>query len=225
MRRILLHHLTAIGVGAVALLATTARSQNLINDPGFELGFVPNCDQGVVPDTWYISTVTPDVYSFDCSVLKGLGPTSPFNNFPGLPSAHDGLRFVAGWANPSFIEAFGQTLAQPLTPGKTYCLSGYFTLSPAHPDAGFCRIYLSNSHAWSGATPVGTIGGPATLGAWAFDELVFTAPADAASLPNLIIVPASLNNSYIGTDTWALTLCIPSPTQKSSWGQLKSIYR
>lgn len=218
---------TIIALFAFALSPSLLVAQNLINDPSFESGFVPFCNQGVVPDTWYISTVTPDVYSFDCSTLRGLFPSSPFPNFLTLPSAQDGLRFVAGGDFPGAIEAFGQTLGTPLTPSSSYKLSGYFTLSDKLPAPGVFDVYLSTTTGWNTGTLVASIGAGMVIGSWTYDEIMFSAPANAASLLNIIMVPKSLNptpNSYMASDSWSLTPA-PVPTEHETWGMIKALFR
>jgi hypothetical protein len=221
------HDFRTLALALLTLYAPAASAQNLIADPGFETGFVPDCNQANVPGTWYISSVTPDVYSFDCSTLPGLHPAS-FNNYPTLPAAKDGLRFVAGGHFGSAIEAFGQTLAAPLVAGEQYTLSGWFTLSYQRPEAGVFDIYLSPNTNWGGGTLVGSIGAGMGQDAWSFDMLSFVAPVNAASLPNIIMVPRSLAtqpDSYMATDAWNLTQDSATDAESGSWGEVKARFR
>lgn len=228
MRRFFLQTLITLAALAAASIAApgSSRGQNLLTDPGFELGFVPNCNQAVVPDTWFISTVTPDVYSFDCATLRGLA-FGAFGNFPGLRAANDGLRFVAGGHFGPFIEAFGQRLGTPLTAGLNYRLSGYFTLSHQHPQQGVVDVYLSDTTSWQGTTFVGSLGETMVQDEWQFDSLSFQAPANAATARYLIIVPRAMAgpDTYFGTDSWSLEPVEVVPTRWNTWGRIKLIYR
>lgn len=223
----------AAWVFAFAVSSPAASLANLLSDPSFELGVLPNCLPGQVPSPWFIGNQTPDTYSFDCATLEGVAPTAG-GNFASLISAKEGLRFVAG-ANLAvgFEEAFGQAMVLPLFPEKEYTLSAFFARSDNWDSPGVYDFYLSPTQDFHDGLLMGTIASNAVTGEWTYDFFKFCAPSNSGFFLNLILVPRSLvigGNSYIGTDDWRLIrtntgVCEPVPTNSTSWGRVKSFYR
>ncbi len=213
---------------ALSLLVASyhpAVAQNLIVDGGFELGSVPHCSQGVVPADWFLASVTPDVYSFDCATLPGVAPTS-FGNFTTITSAQAGLRYVGGGTNAG-IEAFGQNMPAAPTPGHRYRVSAYFSGSDRMPHTGAFDVYLSMDTGIIAGVLVGSIGENAVIGSWTYDEFEFCAPEDADTRPYIIMWPRGISGSsyYSGTDEWVLEEigeCGPVGTESSTWGAVKA---
>jgi len=185
-----------------------AVAENLIADPSFENGVVHQCDQGYLPDTWFqVSTISPgaDTYSFNCAIRTGLSPTA-FNNFITLPSAHDGIRFVAGsdFLNDVY-EGYGARLVSPLVQGAQYHVSAYFVIDDRRHAPGIAELYVSPTADLGSGVFIGRLGGNAVRSKWTRDELTFIAPA---GYQYLLIRPRALTGvvNYLGSDDWQLIL-------------------
>ena len=211
---------------ASSAMAWGAAAQNLLADPSFETGNVPSCAQGWMPDTWFTSSVSPDTYSFDCATLAGLAPGT-LGNFTTIASAYDGLRFAAG-AELGFVEGFGQLLAQPLTPGQCYALSGYFVRADRGDIAGqgVYDIYLSPTTSAVDGILVASIGDNAVQGMWTHDMVEFNVPDGYAGAAHIIMSPRTLvgGGSYLGSDSWELTTICTVPVEHGTWGAVKALF-
>lgn len=189
---------------ALVLMSLPAFAQNLIANPGFEDIPGPAAGEGILPAPWLPVSITPDTYSVDGSF--GITPDT-FGNFSGV-TAHSGVRWVAAWsAGP---ETFGQTLAAPLIPGQTYTLSGWIhqALRADLANPGAYRIFLADSSSLITTALVGEFDPNVTADSWEARSFVFTAPANADSLPFLHFVPydTGSGSAYPGLDDVSLTL-------------------
>lgn len=190
-----------------SLLSTSSVSASLITNGSFEAstGFAVG-QEGVMPPSWVVTKLTPDLYS---SGSFGLPPDT-FGNFTGV-TAQDSLGWVAGWSD--FDESFAQQLGNPLTPGAEYEISGYLRQAVRSDlnKPGAYRILLNTSNSLTGAVEVASWG-PTTTGAnsWEFRTATFAAPSNAGSLPWLIFRPYGAG-AYPGLDNVVLT-AVPEPS-------------
>ncbi|MCA9667908.1 MAG: hypothetical protein KC503_20060 [Myxococcales bacterium] len=201
--------LSDAGVGCVATVPYCCGQPNLLVNGGFET--VPNAGtgQGLLPSSWVTTaSIVPgaDTYSNDGSY--GAAP-SAFGNFTGV-TAYEGIRWVAG-GSVGFNESFGQTLATPLVPGKTYRLEARIRPSVNRPIAGSYAVYLQDT-ATAPTTQVvlGTFC-HSEAPAWVSRSFTFVAPANAASLPVLSFLPVSADTrtTYPGLDDVSLSDVTP----------------
>jgi hypothetical protein len=181
-------------------------SNNLIPNGDFELGLVPQCGvQGVLPLPWFQATPTmsgADVYSFDCSQLNGLQPA--FANFPCLPAANSGIRFIAAWGSAN--EVPGTPLVTAPRPGILYELSGYFVRSKPHMSTAPYHVYLSENGVYDPGADlfVGTIGSGSVQELWSVDCLRFAVPRASRPFTHLFLDPEDGQDCYIGVDSLVL---------------------
>jgi len=182
---------------ALLLASAPAAAQNLIADGSLELGTISACSQGQTPDTWYNVVSTADTYTYDCANFPGL-TVSSYAHFAGLPAAHDGVRFVAGWSDAN--EVFGTTLTQPLTPGSWYDVRAFFSRSFTLAGDGSYVIWLNTLPTLTGAVAVAEIGSNDVQGVWTEDLAHFQSPG---AFTHMILQPIG-NGYYTGSDSWSI---------------------
>jgi hypothetical protein len=204
-------------VGGLAL-ATGPRARAELLNPSFEAVPSSGTGQGLLPSGWVTGANTsPGADTFSSDGSFGLAPGG-FGHFSGA-SAADGLRWVAGADFGSGTrEAFAQQLAATLTPGTAYTFRGSIRQS-LDLAAGSYELLLSPEAAFNaaGAVSLGALAPTAGEDAWLARSLNFTAPANAGSLPFLVLAPLSATPggfSYIGIDNLSLTTttAIPEPS-------------
>jgi hypothetical protein len=188
---------------SAVLLSALARA-NLLTNGSFEApaGYFTGA-QGVMPPSWNITNLTPDLYSSDGSF--GL-PPSGFGNFPGV-TAQQGLGWVAG--SSGSIESFSQQLAAPLSPNEPYTFNGYLMQARRADldNPGAYNILLNSTNSLAGAVAVATLDPTTNADDWEFRSETFTAPANAGSLPWMILRPyaSGPGGSYPGLDNVSLS--------------------
>ncbi|MEI7577210.1 MAG: PEP-CTERM sorting domain-containing protein [Armatimonadota bacterium] len=188
-------------------LATLGYGQNLLLNPGFEAVPDNSQGQGYLPNDWITISSSPDTYTNDGSY--GLAPTA-FGNFTGI-TAHSGNAWVAGWsAGP---EAFGQTLAAPLTGNQTYTLSGWLhqAVRGDLDNPGGYQISLLNSSD-SSFVVLTNLGDTVSVAqGWRFYSSTFVAPSNTANFDTVVFSPTTAGGgSYPGIDDVSLTP-VPEP--------------
>lgn len=188
---------------------------NLLQNPGFEGTPGSTLGEGILPNDWEVSSVTPDTYStaFD----YGLDPEI-FGNFSGV-AAFGGTKWVAGWSAAN--ERFGQTLGAALTPGYQYYLDG-FLHQGVRTDVNFqggYDVYLNpdaDGSTLANAVLLGHLGDtePVANG-WTYRGFSFFAPAEAMTHTFLLFDPVATNlgeSVYPGLDNVSLTfVAVPEP--------------
>ncbi|MEZ6073502.1 MAG: hypothetical protein R3C10_25305 [Pirellulales bacterium] len=200
-----------VAIAAVYSSTTCRAVENLLRNGSFEQvpGFVS--DQGVLPGDWiHVDSPTPgaDTYSTDGSY--GLA-TDDYPHFVGK-TAYDGTRWVAashGYSGCSDDdcrpEQFGQFLTTALSPGGNYLLSAAL-LQSQRPDvdhAGGYQVILADGVDLTTSRILGSLEPTTDANEWETRTLSFTAPADAGSLPLLLLMAYSASEdeySYTGID-------------------------
>lgn len=188
---------------SVVMGATPAMASNILLNAGFET-CTPGCvGEGVLPDNWVISAVTPDTWSN--GGVNGL-PPNYLGDFTGV-TAHGGTNWVAGWA--SLPETFGQQLAVSLIPGATYWLSGYLhqaVRADLNVPGGY-DIYLQSDagNTLFDQVLIAHLGDTPDNAAWYFSTDSFVAPGNAGALGFLLFTPVGCpliadECAYIGLD-------------------------
>lgn len=189
---------------AVMSLAFPAAGQNLLDDPSFENGIVPNCALGLLPDTWVAVLGTPDTFTEDCGQSPGAPLDFPPGHFLTLGGAHEGLRFAAA---SNFADAFGQRLAVPLQPAMPYEIRAQVARSGVTTGFALVDVYLSALPSLTGATLLGTLTVDPVIGAWREGSKSFCSPSDAAEKPYLLIRPRpGASTAYLAMDSFELVM-------------------
>ncbi len=194
-------------------LSQLSANANLLRNPSFEETPTTGTGQGLMPSDWLSINVTPDTYSNDGSY--GLSP-GDFGNFPNT-TAHDGLRWVAGWS--AATEEFGQILSTPLVPSERYSLSAWMLQakrSDLDNPGGYELFLIADEFAnTSSGESLGYLGATMDLDEWQLFSLDFIAPDNADSLPLLVFSSLAENpgsSSYAGLDEVSLTVsAVPLP--------------
>ncbi len=206
-----MHRKSQVFIVLFSLLSSSSVSAaNLITNGSFEApaGFAVG-QQGVMPPSWVVTNVTPDLYSTDGSF--GLSPNA-FGNFPGV-TAQNGLGWVAGWS--LYPESFAQNVGTLLTPGVEYQIGGYLrqALRSGLDSPGAYDILLNSSNSLTGSVAVARWAPTTDANSWEFRTATFTAPLNANDLPWLIFRPydgGSLT-TYPGLDNVTL-IAVPEPS-------------
>jgi hypothetical protein len=202
-------------VAAITIAVHSSGHASLLSNPSFETVPDGSTGQGLLPSDFFNAgniALGADTYSNDGTY--GLSPGA-FGNFVGA-TAQDGLRFVAGADAPGFNEAFGQTLAVPLSASTSYTFTAWIRerLGGSGFVSGGYELILSPTTAFddAGAVSLGFLDPTTGLDEWEFRSLTFVSPADAPLLPNFILAPyaAAAGEAYIAMDNMSLT---PTPTQ------------
>ena len=165
--------------------------------------------QGLLPSQWFDSTNTlpgADTYSADNSYGLTAGD---FHHFLRPFTSYDGHRWVAGVAFATGErEGISQLLPFPLVPGQEYEFEAAVTdttlFGSAPPTPGGWELMLSPDTTFTnpGAVSMGTLAAN-QLDTWQLRTLIFTAPANAASLPHILLVPYTAvpgQLAYVGID-------------------------
>lgn len=76
-------HVSVVLVALVALPACSA-AQNLLRNAGFEFAPEGNVGQGLMPDDWFATSLSPDTYSNDGSFGLAPGGVRQLPWSPGL---------------------------------------------------------------------------------------------------------------------------------------------
>jgi hypothetical protein len=203
--------LTLSFVGIFMLvMSQTSRGQNLLVDPGFELGIVT-----ANPNT----TAAPGWAFFGGSPYEG-SPTQapPAGGMPAVPHTGDwDLEMPWGGAAYSVPGAYEVIAASAM---QTYTFSGYVrtpnVLIPGSNDFGILQITYWNGP--SGGTQIGpavtqNFGTPAGGGgialpqnAWEFGSVTALAPAGTQSILVYCLNICANSNAYFAFDDLSLTL-------------------
>lgn len=211
-----MHQASLRTVLTIAATVSALTAQNLIPNPGFEVGSVPACTQGVLPAPWVQASNTnpgADLWTADCSASGGL-QIDQWSHFPASFQAHGGQRFAAGWSSAN--EAFATPLTNNLVPGQVYRLSGWFVASLMHRGHSGYDVFLSSSPFRQTGYYLGSIGISATTSTWTQHFLDFQAPPNVSWL---VFDPRTDDNNYLGVDDLQL---VTSPTGAGrfvGWGQ------
>jgi len=186
---------------------------NLIRNASFEDVSNSNKGQGLMPNEWVRSNVSPDTYSNDGSY--GLLPSdgSSGGNFTGV-TAYNGIRWVAGWTEAG-QERFGQVLSEKLMMGVGYTMTGYLhqAVRPDLNHSGGYEIFLTDesSTAPSAGHYLGFLGQTSsTAEGWQQYSFSFLATAEMSRLSFLMFAPVSSSSAYPGLDSVSLS-AVPVP--------------
>ena len=181
---------------AISGLSGTPALANLIANPSFEVG--PG-DISILPTDWNIWNATPDTW--------GIGAATPDFTFGTGAVAHEADRWVAAFSAGSNPEAFSQTLSAALSPGQTYLFSSW--LLEADPQS--FSVSAGGYDAWLGTSTtndelLGTLSTTTGVGDWEFRAILFDAPANSASLSEIIFIPqiGSSADAWTGMDDTSL---------------------
>jgi hypothetical protein len=178
------------------VLVSSASGQNLLTNADFEEVPGNQQGQGILPTGWIQVNPSVDTYSNDGSF--GLPPEG-FNNFPGV-TAYSGIRWVGAWS--ALPETFGQTLAIPLVPARSYVLRARLRIAERADLRGAGTYDISLRAQGLMTLTVGRLGDFVAYGeGWAERTLRFVAPAGAELRPLIAFAPVAMNTgSYIGCD-------------------------
>ncbi len=212
MSNVILATLQRLALGT----AITIGGCELLLNPSFESVPSETAGWGLLPDDWIdASNIAPgaDTWSNDGSYGEQPGTPEGYNHFTGVV-AQEGIRWVAGADFGHGVrEGIAQRLPKSLTPGKAYTFSAYLchtTVYQTNQDLpGGWEVYLSADGTFEpgAAVSMGKLDVTTRQNVWQSRSRTFTAPANAASLPYLVLVPYSKTPNfecYVGIDNIVL---------------------
>ena len=199
-------------------LPGTSQSQNLIINGSFEITTVPGCTFGL-PNATFTTSMTgctgagPHDHMDVMNTPTGcgfLGPPQDGNVKIRLSTSHHGYK----WDGFTFL------LTSPVVAGQTYTVS--FWAWREGPVVNFIRLALSNdaNDAIGGAVILD--GTPGTSG-WTKFETTFLAPSSASHLA--VRISDCCNSTRIHIDNFVLEHEDSIPTNQTTWGLVKSLFR
>lgn len=199
------------------VISSATCNADLIVNGSFENVPGTNLGQGFLPsDFLQVGNVTPGADTWSNNGSYGVTP-GDFGSFDGSSAQH-GNRFVAGadFGNGG-IEAISQELANALTPGIQYEMSGYILDGHAFGTRiGGYDLFLSANPEFDdpGRILIGQFGPTDGSFDWQFQSFSFTAPTGSDSRPFLIFSPFTTvpnREAYIGLDNIRLA-AVPEPS-------------
>jgi hypothetical protein len=214
-----------VSLSAVGMFALTQSSwgQNLLVDPGFEIGIVTNTPNTTNQPGWAFFSGTP----YEGSPTQ----TPPPGGLPSVP--HSGqwdLEMPPGGGNFSVPGAY--EVITGVTPGQSYTLSGWVkslnTLVAGSNDDAILQISFFSGTSANGmatgpavgvnfGTPFGGGGIALPQNTWEFGSVTATAPAGTNSLGAYLLNINADTNAYFAFDDISMT-AVPEPASLSLLG-------